>query len=287
MSSTFDWCERTGDSFDRWWNNAACEIHHFIGKDIAYFHTLFWPAMLRAWQRPLPTRVHVHGFLTVNSEKISKRKGTSSSPAPISDHLSPDYLRYYLASKLTGVPSDHGLLLDEFVAKVNADLVGKVVNLASRTARFVEGQPLSAAYPDDGGLFAAGARCRTRDRRRLRGVRHGQGHAARDGARRPRERVRGGARAVGAAQARRRPGRAARRMQRRAEPLPPDRDLSGADPARLAADGRALFGKSEPPRWEEASEPLAGIPVGKFSNLMARVDPERVAAVITASASAA
>jgi len=93
----------------------------------------------------------------VNSEKISKRKGTVVFARTYLDHLSPDYLRYYLASKLTGSPSDLDFLLEEFVAKVNADLVGKVVNLASRTARFVEGQPLSAQYPDDGGLFAAGA----------------------------------------------------------------------------------------------------------------------------------
>ena len=147
-----------GRDFEHWWGNRDCEIHHFIGKDIAYFHTLFWPAMLHAWSRPLPTRVHVHGFLTVNGEKMSKRKGTYVLARTYLDHLLPDYFRYYFATKLSGGASDMDLNLDEFVAKVNADLVGKVVNLASRTARFVEGQRLAARYPDDGGLFAAGAR---------------------------------------------------------------------------------------------------------------------------------
>ncbi|MGI9590996.1 MAG: methionine--tRNA ligase, partial [Myxococcota bacterium] len=158
MSSTFDWCEQTGENFERWWGNLECEIHHFIGKDIAYFHTLFWPAMLSAWGRPLPTRVQVHGFLTVNGEKMSKRKGTFVLARTWLEHLPAEPLRYYFATKLSGAASDMDLNLEEFVAKVNADLVGKLVNLASRTARFVEGQPLSERYPDDGGLFAEAAR---------------------------------------------------------------------------------------------------------------------------------
>jgi methionyl-tRNA synthetase len=284
MSSTFDWCERTGERFERWWQNPDCEIHHFIGKDIAYFHTLFWPAMLSAWQRPLPTRVHVHGFLTVNSEKISKRKGTVVFARTYLEHLSPDYLRYYLASKLTGAASDLDLLVDEFVAKVNADVVGKVVNLASRTARFVEGQPLSAHYPDDGGLFAAGARA---------GEEIAAAYEACDTGKVTRLVMALADRANEYVEV-----RAPWTLRKRGDAQAELRDVCSVSLnlfhqiavylapilPRLAADGRALFGLGESPRWEEASQPLRGREVGKFSNLMARVDPERVESVIAASA---
>ena len=118
--------------------NADTEIHHFIGKDITYFHTLFWPAMLKAAGFKLPERVHIHGFLTVNGEKMSKSKGTFIQASTYLDHLDPAYLRYFYASKLNAKVDDIDLNLDEFIAKVNADLVGKVVNLASRTAKFIK-----------------------------------------------------------------------------------------------------------------------------------------------------
>ncbi len=133
------------------------EIHHFIGKDITYFHTLFWPAMLKVAGYQLPAKVHIHGFLTVAGEKMSKSKGTFVKAATYLEHLDPSYLRYYIASKLGPRLDDLDLSLDEFVLKINADLVGKVVNLASRTAKFVAASGLSPQYPDDGGLFAAGA----------------------------------------------------------------------------------------------------------------------------------
>ena len=158
IAATKEWCDANGESLDDWWRNPDCEIHHFIGKDIAYFHTLFWPAMLKTAGFQLPESVHVHGFLTVNGEKMSKRTGTAVLARTYLDHLSPEYLRYYYASKLSTKVDDIDLNLEEFVQKVNADLVGKVVNLASRTARFVKGEALPA-YPTarDGGLFAAGA----------------------------------------------------------------------------------------------------------------------------------
>jgi methionyl-tRNA synthetase len=157
IASTQQWCDRTGQKVDAWWKSPDCEVHHFIGKDITYFHTLFWPGMLKTAGYSLPTKVHIHGFLTVDGEKMSKSKGTFVRARTYLDHLDPSYLRYFYASKLTSRVEDLDLALPEFVAKVNTDLVGKVVNLASRTAKFVEKMGLSAKYPDDGGLFAAAA----------------------------------------------------------------------------------------------------------------------------------
>jgi methionyl-tRNA synthetase len=149
MASLAQWCKKHDEEFDDWWphgNDAerrAVEIHHFIGKDITYFHTLFWPAMLHAARFKLPTKVHIHGFLTVGGEKMSKSKGTFIRGRTYLEHLDPAYLRYYYASKLNSKVDDVDLNLDEFVLRVNSDLVGKVVNLASRTARFVQEEGLS------------------------------------------------------------------------------------------------------------------------------------------------
>ncbi|HPM79637.1 MAG TPA: methionine--tRNA ligase [Candidatus Anammoximicrobium sp.] len=158
IASTLQWCDRHGEQHDDWWRSEQTEIHHFIGKDITYFHTLFWPGMLKVAGFSLPAKVHIHGFLTVGGEKMSKSKGTFIRADTYLKHLDPAYLRYYYASKLGPRLDDIDLNLDEFVAKVNADLVGKVVNLASRSARFVQDLGLSAVYPDDGGLFAHAAR---------------------------------------------------------------------------------------------------------------------------------
>jgi methionyl-tRNA synthetase len=157
IASTQQWCDRQGENLDDWWRSELTEIHHFIGKDITYFHTLFWPGMLEVADFQLPTRVHIHGFLTVGGEKMSKSKGTFVKAATYLKHLDPAYLRYYYASKLGARLDDIDLNLDEFANKVNADLVGKVVNLASRSAKFVETMGLSPAYPEDGGLFAHAA----------------------------------------------------------------------------------------------------------------------------------
>ena len=157
IANTDVWCKANNDSVDRWWKHDDCEVHHFIGKDIVYHHCLFWPGMLHVAGYTLPTRVHVHGMLTVDGKKMSKSKGTAVDARIAAEHLEPGYLRYFYASKLNGRPDDFDFGLDEFVAKINSDLVGKVVNLASRTARFVKTSGLSAAYPEDGGLFARGA----------------------------------------------------------------------------------------------------------------------------------
>ncbi len=149
MASTQQWCDRHGRKFDDWWKSNDTEIHHFIGKDITYFHTLFWPGMLKvSGYGPVENvHVHVHGFLTVNGEKMSKSKGTFVNARTYLNHLDPSYLRYFYASKLNDRVDDLDLSLDEFIAKVNTDLVGKVVNLASRTAKFVEHTGLSKQYP--------------------------------------------------------------------------------------------------------------------------------------------
>ena len=157
MASTKQYCEKTGDDFERWWKDPVTEVHHFIGKDITYFHTLFWPAMLKVAGFNLPTKVHIHGFLTVDGRKMSKRDGTFVKAATYLNHLDPEYLRYFYCSKLGNGVDDLDLNLDDFIAKVNSDLVGKVVNLASRTAKFISEIGLSAAYPDDGGLFESAA----------------------------------------------------------------------------------------------------------------------------------
>jgi methionyl-tRNA synthetase len=158
MASTQQWCDRTGEKLDNWWRSNDCEIHHFIGKDITYFHTLFWPGMLKTAGYNLPAKVHIHGFLTVDGEKMSKSKGTFVRASTYLKHLDPSYLRYFYATKLSSHVEDLDLAVDEFVAKVSTDLVNKVVNLASRSAGFVKTTGLSAKYPDDGGLFAAAAK---------------------------------------------------------------------------------------------------------------------------------
>jgi methionyl-tRNA synthetase len=157
LASTKQWCDRNQSSLSDWWQNPECEVHHFIGKDITKFHTLFWPVVLKTAGYTLPTKIHIHGFLTVGGEKMSKSKGTFVMASTYLHHLPPGALRYYYAGKLGPGLDDIDLNLDEFVARFNSDLVGKVVNLASRAAGFLAGQTLSDVYPDDGGLFAAAA----------------------------------------------------------------------------------------------------------------------------------
>ncbi|SEA27105.1 methionine--tRNA ligase [Alkalimonas amylolytica] len=131
-------CKRQGIDFDAFWSkNSEAEVYHFIGKDIIYFHSLFWPAMLEGAGFRKPNAVYAHGFVTVNGAKMSKSKGTFIKARTYLDHLNPEYLRYYFASKLTSAITDLDLNLDDFAQKVNADLVGKVVNIASRCAGFI------------------------------------------------------------------------------------------------------------------------------------------------------
>ncbi|MDR0870968.1 MAG: methionine--tRNA ligase [Planctomycetaceae bacterium] len=165
MGATMEWCKNVNrdglpplEQFNLWWRNPNAEIHHFIGKDITYFHTLFFPTMLKVAGFSLPFKVHIHGFLTVNGEKMSKRRGTFILASTYLKYLDPSYLRYYYASKLSGRVDDIDLNFEELQAKVNADLVGNVVNLASRTAKFAAQTGLSEVYPDDNGLFEQAAK---------------------------------------------------------------------------------------------------------------------------------
>jgi methionyl-tRNA synthetase len=136
LSSTMQWCEQQGLDFDSFWNDPETEIFHFIGKDIVYFHVLFWPAMLKAAGIQRPSQVYVHGFLTVNGEKMSKSKGTFISAQKYLEYLDPTHLRYYYACKLNGI-GDIDLNFEDFASRVNSDLIGKITNLGSRGAQMI------------------------------------------------------------------------------------------------------------------------------------------------------
>jgi methionyl-tRNA synthetase len=133
IASCKNYCDRNGLDFNQVWNGKDYELYHFIGKDIMYFHALFWPAMLMGSGLKVANRLFVHGFLTVNGVKMSKSKGTFIKAATYANHLDPEYLRYYYASKLSDGVDDIDLNLEDFVARVNSDLVGKLANLASRS----------------------------------------------------------------------------------------------------------------------------------------------------------
>lgn len=139
MASFKNLCAKAGLDFDEYWKkDSSTELYHFIGKDILYFHALFWPATLEYSGHRTPTQVFAHGFLTVNGEKMSKSRGTFITARSYLDHVkNPEYLRYYYAAKLNGSMEDIDLNLEDFVARVNSDLVGKYINIASRTAGFI------------------------------------------------------------------------------------------------------------------------------------------------------
>jgi methionyl-tRNA synthetase len=286
MAATREWCDAHGERFDDWWRSQNTEIYHFIGKDIVYFHTLFWPAMLHAADFPLPKRVQVHGFLTVNGEKMSKSKGTFVNASTYLEHLDPAHLRYFYASKLGSKVDDLDLNLDEFVAKVNSDLVGKVVNLASRTARFVKESGLARDYPEDGGLFRDAA---------ARGAEIAEAYEACDFAR--------AMRLVMALADR------ANEYIDREEPWKLKKRPEMADALRdvctvalnlyrqlivylapvlptLAEQSAKLLGASFA-SFDAAQAPLLGSAIGEFEHLMQRVDPKKLDAVIAATRDAA
>jgi methionyl-tRNA synthetase len=288
IAATDEWSAAHGGSWRDWWhrggtNTPTAEIHHFLGKDITYFHTLFWPAMLEAAGLALPTKVRIHGFLTVNGEKMSKARGTFVLARTYLDHLDPAGLRYYYAAKLSGDIDDIDLNLDDFAAKVNSDLVGKVVNLASRTARWLEGTGLAETYPDDGGLFAQAAvdgadiaaaydDCDFARAMRLVMAAADRANAYVD-AEQPWKLAKGG------------PEAASRLRDVASVALNLYRQivvyLAPVLPT-LAAETGALVGG--PIRsWDESSRPLVGLPVAPFKALAKRVEAAQLEAILLAS----
>ena len=285
IGSMAEWCRANGETLEDWWKapseggDESVEVHHFIGKDITYFHTLFWPAMLHTAGFRLPTRVRIHGFLTVNGEKMSKSRGTFITAETYLKHLDPAYLRYYFASKLGTGNGDLDLDLDDFRAKVDSDLVGKVVNIASRCAKFVQKSTLAETYPDDGGLFAAAART---------GDEIAAAYEACDlnGAMR---RIMVLADAANAYIDAKQPWVLRKDPDRQGEV----RDVCSVGlnlfrqlvvylapvlPELAAATGDLL---GEPiADWSQSAQPLEGTPVAKFRHLMQRVDPAKVHAMI-------
>ncbi len=139
MASFKNLCSKQNIDFDEYWaKDSTTELYHFIGKDIIYFHALFWPAMLEGANFRTPSAVFAHGFLTVNGEKMSKSRGTFIKARTYLDHLNPEYLRYYFAAKLSAGVDDIDLNFEDFTQRVNSDLVGKVVNIASRCSGFIK-----------------------------------------------------------------------------------------------------------------------------------------------------
>ena len=288
IAATDEWAAVHGGSWRDWWhrggtNMPAAEIHHFIGKDITYFHALFWPAMLEAAGLSLPTKVRIHGFLTVNGEKMSKARGTFVLARTYLDHLDPAGLRYYYASKLSGDIDDIDLNLDDFAAKVNSDLVGKVVNLASRTARWLEKTGLAETYPDDGGLFAQAAAdgaeiaaayddCDFARAMRLVMAAADRANAYVD-AEQPWNLAKGGPEAAAKL---RDVATVALNLYRQIVVY-----LAPVLPT-LAADSGALVGG--PIRsWHESRRPMVGLPVAPFRALAKRVEPAQLEAIVAAS----
>jgi len=138
IASHKNFCDKNNTNYlDDWSKESKTELYHFIGKDIAYFHGLFWPAMLEGAGFRKPNGVFCHGFLTIDGEKMSKSRGTFFNARTYLNHLQPDYLRYYFASRLTNKIEDIDLNFDDFIARVNSDLVGKIINIGSRCAKFI------------------------------------------------------------------------------------------------------------------------------------------------------
>ncbi len=282
IASTKQWCDRHGEQFNDWWHSPETEVHHFIGKDITYFHTLFWPAMLKTAGFNLPKKVHIHGFLTVNGKKMSKRDGTFVQAATYLENLDPAYLRYYYAAKLGSNVEDLDLNLDEFQSKVNADIVGKFVNLASRTANFVKRSGLAAVYPDDGGLFAQAAQD---------GAAIAEAYEACDFARAMRTVMAAADRAnkfidENAPWNLRGPEQAGRQLNVCTIGLNLFRQLAVylAPVLPKMAKDVGEFLNDPITAWQQSQQPLAGTKVGKFQHLMQRVDPKKVEAMLAASA---
>jgi methionyl-tRNA synthetase len=282
MASFERLCAERGLDFDAYWGaDSTAELYHFIGKDIVYFHALFWPALLAGAGFRTPTALAVHGFLTVNGEKMSKRRGTFITARAYLDQLPPEPLRYYFAAKLGPGLDDIDLSFDDFVARANSDLVGKFVNIASRCAGFItkgfEGR-LAGALPAPA-LYEAGAQA---------GERIAEAYEKREYARAMREIM------VLA-------DHANQYIDER-KPWQLAKDPSARDQVQAVctqglnlfrtllvylkpvlpqvAERAERFLAGGPLAWSDAATPLLGTRIEPFEPLLARVDPARVRAIL-------
>jgi methionyl-tRNA synthetase len=286
LSSLLHYCRRTGRDFDAYWKpDSTAEVYHFIGKDIVYFHTLFWPAVLLGAGMRAPTAVFAHGFLTVNGLKMSKSRGTLISARTWLDHLPAEYLRYYFASRLGDGVEDLDLNLDDFTAKVNSDIVGKLVNIASRCAGFIArgaAGRLADALPEQGlqdEFVAAGDRIASLyEGRDLAGAMR-EIMALTDRAnfyidqRKPWLMAKDPARAAEVQAVCTQGINLFRVLATYLKPVMP----------RLAAGAEKFLGLA-PQSWADAATPLLGAAINAYEPLALRVDPAAVQAVLAASA---
>ena len=279
-------CERRPDlDFDEYWRPGHdTEVYHFIGKDIMYFHTLFWPAVLHGAGFRTPSSVFAHGFLTVNGQKMSKTRGTFIKARTYLDHLDPSYLRYYYAAKLGPTIEDIDLNLDDFVARVNADLVGKLVNIASRCAGFIskrfDGQ-LASALPDPAGFDAVAAAADTiaehYERREFSKAMRIVMTLADEANRyidehKPWQMIKDEAEAPAVQAVCTQGLNLFRSLMIYLEPVVPE----------LAAKSRAFLDEAEW-RWEDAGTALLGRSIERFKPLLTRVEPDAVAKMLERS----
>ena len=235
LASLKNLLNQRGEDYDAYMADPALEQVHFIGKDIITFHTLFWPAMLKFSGRKTPTKICVHGFMTVNNgEKMSKSRGTGLDPLKyLGLNMNPEWLRYYLGAKLNGKNEDIDFNAEDFMLRVNADLIGKYVNIASRAAGFI-------AKRFDGQLGSIGQDTPSGHHRRLRGARHRPRRPRDHAAVRQGEQLRRCQQTLGTGQARRPRCPPARCLHHLHPSLPPADDLSQAHAARRGRTGRSL-----------------------------------------------
>ncbi len=279
-------CDRRRDlDFDAWWQAGSDkELYHFIGKDIVYFHSLFWPAVLHGAGLRTPTGVFAHGFLTVNGEKMSKSRGTFIRARTWLDHLEPETLRYYFATKLGAGIEDLDLNLDDLVLRVNADLVGKLVNIASRCAGFIHRTArgrLAATLPEPAlhaEFAAAGPELAEHFEQRRYGQAMRQVMALADRANQYIDREKPW-------QMAREPGREAEVQAVCTQGLNAFRSLvTWLKPVlpRLAAAAEAFL-RCPPLSWDDAGTPLLDHEIGPFRPLMQRIDAATVRTLLEAS----
>ncbi|MET0067779.1 MAG: methionine--tRNA ligase [Candidatus Thiodiazotropha sp.] len=283
MASFRNLCDKTeGLDFDEYWSaESGTELYHFIGKDIIYFHTLFWPAMLHGAGFRTPNAVFAHGFLTVDGSKMSKSRGTFIKARTYLDHLNPEYLRYYFAAKLGSGVDDIDLNLEDFAQRVNSDLVGKVVNIASRCAGFISKRFAGrlAEQVSETALFGDFV---------ARGETIAEHYEKREFSRAVREIM-----ALA--------DRANQYIDERKPWVVAKQDGQDADLQAICSDGLNLFRlligylrpilpgtaemaenflQIEPLTWEQLGTPLTGHEIGKFVPLMTRVDPKQIEAML-------